>query len=89
MIEKLRPETVTISTHKKFGQCEHPLGDMCPSALGPPGWRKRRMGRKGLDPDRCCRAVSYEINGKKLCSGHAGQLALAILLEQHNQNLPS
>lgn len=60
-----------------------------------PGWRAKRYGpgatRRSsyheatgqmldVDPTRCVRQATVEINGKPYCNGHGGQVALKILL---------
>ena len=43
--------------------------------------RQRMDEPKGFDSKRCARWATYEIDGGHYCSLHAGQLALALLLQ--------
>lgn len=47
------------------------------------GYRSRRAKINGRDQRRCCRTVKYEVDGVQLCSLHAGQAALKILMNDN------
>lgn len=43
-------------------------------------YRKRKAVSTGRDRERCMKSARYEVDGRKLCSFHAGIAALKILL---------
>lgn len=47
--------------------------------------RKKRCADKGFDPELCTKHAPVEYKGKQYCRPHAGQLALAHML---NEELP-
>mgnify|MGYP003650392576 CR=1 FL=1 len=44
--------------------------------------RKRRCEKLGYDPTLCTRQSSYTIDGEHLCTEHARQIALKILIQE-------
>lgn len=61
------------------------LDEMAPSSAGwvtksGERWRVKRYANRGLDPDRCVLQATIEIDGRKLCSKHAGMKALEHLM---------
>jgi hypothetical protein len=57
-------------------QCSVPVAD----PHGAPGWRAAQYAKRNLDPARCALYCSVEIDGRPMCSRHAGERALQILL---------
>lgn len=45
-------------------------------------YRKRKAAQTGRDFQRCSKSARYEVDGKKLCSFHAGMAALKIIMEE-------
>ena len=78
MTKRLRP---VKEKQAPSPQCEAPF-DSAPYTEAYRGYRERRI--MNLHPDwdaLCCgRSAAYEIDGKFLCSSHAGQAAIKILL---------
>lgn len=44
-------------------------------------WREKRFGPRGRDPYACQKVAVVELDGRKLCRLHAGQVALDHLLK--------
>lgn len=44
--------------------------------------RKEQCERRGWNPDRCTRGATVSVNGKPYCASHAGEIALAYLLNE-------
>lgn len=66
-----------------YGQCSLTLGEMSEGAKTPrlAAWRVKRYVARGYDPDRCAHVATVEVDGRKLCTLHAGAAALKILME--------
>lgn len=45
-------------------------------------YRKERAAKRGFTPDQCSKQAKYVIDGKKLCSLHAGIAAIKILIQE-------
>lgn len=43
-------------------------------------YRKNKAASTGRDMDRCMKSARYEVDGRKLCSFHAGIAALKVLM---------
>lgn len=52
----------------------------CEADVRAEGYREWRMRRYGADGLRCQHQAHYKIGGKNLCTRHAGEAALVILL---------
>lgn len=77
-VKQLRPKNLTVL----LPQCEAPFNVNDYAAH----YRKHRSRRiMDLHPDwnehQCGRSASYRVAGKYLCSAHAGQAALKLLLK--------
>ena len=86
---RLRPKPPPAGRVLAEGQCEMTLEEMSVQ-IGRTGswrreWRNEHYVRQGLDPNRCVLGQAVEINGRKLCTKHAGQVALAILLGEQDE----
>jgi hypothetical protein len=57
-----------------YAQCEYPKEAL--REVGWKGYREKRSRQNGKDPATCMREASWEIDGKKLCTQHAGMTAL-------------
>lgn len=65
-----------------YAQCAYPkealreVGWKGYREVGWKGYREKRSQYNGKDPATCMREASWEIDGKKLCTQHAGMTAL-------------
>ena len=57
-----------------YAQCAYPKEAL--RAVGWKGYREKRSQYNGKNPATCMREASWEIDGKKLCTQHAGMTAL-------------
>ena len=63
-------------------QCDLPKGDLAPGTLGWKGYREERARFNRLQPDRCMRHAKWEVDGRSLCTQHAGIAALEFLSKE-------
>lgn len=57
-----------------YAQCSYPKDQL--REVGWKGYRETRSQRNGKDAATCMREASWEVDGKKLCTQHAGMTAL-------------
>lgn len=81
-MKRLRP---LRETPEPCPQCEAPF-DSSQYLQRYREYRERRIIKlhPNWNVNQCGRSASYEINGKFLCSNHAGQEAIKTLLENQN-----
>lgn len=83
-VRRLWPAWPPVPRH----QCECLMEDMAPSTqMSLPRYRRTRAERqtlRNIDPLRCMCLASWEVDGMKLCTRHAGARALEWLTDHEN-----
>lgn len=59
---------------EEYAQCAYPKEQL--REVGWKGYREKRSQFNGKNPATCMREASWEIDGRKLCTQHAGMTAL-------------
>jgi len=63
-----------------YSQCQFPKEKL--NLVGWKGYREGQSRRNGRDPSTCMRPAQWEVDGQKLCTQHAGAVALEHLEKQ-------
>lgn len=71
-----------LSEPRDRRQCDLPKEQLDPGTLGWKGYRETRTKLNGMDPSRCMRVASWQVDDKMLCTQHAGICALEHLGEK-------
>ena len=65
---------------EEYCQCAYPKEQL--REVGWKGYRERRSQYNGKDPSTCMREGQWEVDGKPLCTQHAGMIALEFLSKE-------
>lgn len=61
-----------LSEPRERWQCDLPKEELDPGIVGWKGYREQRVKLNGMDPSRCMRVASWQIDDRVLCTQHAG-----------------
>lgn len=73
-----------VRPEEDYGQCSYPKEAL--KEVGWKGYRERRSQQNGKNPSTCMRGASWEVDGKTLCTQHAGMIALEFLETRNGQS---
>ena len=85
-VKKLPDYPKDVRVHNRPLQCSHHIGYFCPSGRTRADVNKKLCERRAWVAHNCLRKANVIINGRPLCTLHAGEAALALLLENEGEN---